>query len=233
MRLHSGRPLSVRLRAALTDLVSAWRELAPYLGLGPRAHRGPIRSTGDLADFIDSRASHVTQAALYGYLKTRSGMRFPVLFDDDEFVRSINIAKWQIWLACVSDLAVYAGGLLRQRTTGGADVGEIVNRTVDLVLTNNGLPADAGPEFAKESDSLRARVQHAVWSAVGDDETAFSESPGALVKWAPVIDELKQLDAEIVENSVRFRWIEVRRALRRRLDADALTGLHRRNEPAV
>ena len=37
-----------------------------------------------------------------------------------------------------------------------------------------------------------------------------------------MVDELKQLDAEIVRNSVRFRWIEVRRDLREMLDAAAV-----------
>jgi hypothetical protein len=31
------------------------------------------------------------------------------------------------------------------------------------------------------------------------------------VRWAPVKDELKLLDEEIVRNSVRFRWQAVRR----------------------
>ena len=44
----------------------------------------------------------------------------------------------------------------------------------------------------------------------------------ALVEWAPIGDELKQYDAEIVRGSVRFRWQEVRRDLRRDLDAEAV-----------
>jgi hypothetical protein len=59
---------------------------------------------------------------------------------------------------------------------------------------------------------------------VGVDEAAFTESPAGLVRWAPVIDELKQLDEEIVRNSVRFRWQEVRRDFARHLDARAMLG---------
>jgi hypothetical protein len=61
-----------------------------------------------------------------------------------------------------------------------------------------------------------------VWSEVPDNAVAFSESPGALVRWAPIMEELKQLDEDIVRNSVRFRWQEVRRDLRASLDAEAL-----------
>jgi hypothetical protein len=55
-----------------------------------------------------------------------------------------------------------------------------------------------------------------------DGEMPFSRSPQALVRWAPVVDEFKLEDDEIVRNSVRFRWQEIRRELRRDLDADAL-----------
>jgi hypothetical protein len=38
------------------------------------------------------------------------------------------------------------------------------------------------------------------------------------------MDELKQLDEEIVRNSVRFRWQEVRRDFARHLDVQAVLG---------
>ena len=50
----------------------------------------------------------------------------------------------------------------------------------------------------------------------------FSASPEALFYWSPIADELKDLDEKIVRNSIRYRWIEVRRSLRKLLDCDAL-----------
>jgi hypothetical protein len=38
------------------------------------------------------------------------------------------------------------------------------------------------------------------------------------------MDELKELDEEIVRNSVRFRWQEVRSEIARHLDAQAVVG---------
>jgi hypothetical protein len=42
------------------------------------------------------------------------------------------------------------------------------------------------------------------------------------VYWAPVVEELKALDEEIVRNSVRFRWQEIRQQLRLLLDAHSV-----------
>ena len=93
------------------------------------------------------------------------------------------------------------------------------------ILDTTGIPKDAGKEFNTHIEQVRSRLAHCNWTQITDDEAPFSESPVALVHWAPIMDELKQLDEEIVTNSVRFRWQEVRRDLRRNLDADAILGL--------
>ncbi len=209
---------SIRLFSA-----SFWKSLLGRLGAGSASRNRPVADIEGLAYFLRTRASHVAQTSLYGYLRTRAGTRFPELFSDDAFVESINIAKWHVWLACVSDLAIYAGGLLRSQTPGHeSEVAPLMAGVVDSILQETGVPADAGKGFEAHASHVRARVAMCDWGTVSDDETAFSQSPAALVQWAPIVDELKQLDEEIVINSVRFRWQEVRRDLRRLLDAQAV-----------
>lgn len=176
-----------------------------------------------LRQFLDSRASFVAQTALYGYLRTRAGLRYPVLFENASFTQSVNIAKWHVWLACLSDLAVFAGGLLAKRAHKPAEeVGRFMVAALDAVLDTTGVPADSGVEFAEHAQRVRARLALCDWAAVGDDATPFSESAPALVHWSPIADELKSHDEEIVRNSIRFLWQEVRRDLRRDLDASAV-----------
>jgi hypothetical protein len=183
----------------------------------------PVADRAELRRFLETRANYVAQVSLTGYLRTRAGARFPELFDDDAFVVSINRAKWHIWLACLSDLTVYAGLLILQRTNAPVEsVRTLVESVLKELLAATDTPADAGPEFAEHATRVRARVALCDWSGLADDESAFSESPDALVRYAPIIDELKALDAPIVRNSVRFRWQEIRRDLRRDLRADAL-----------
>lgn len=201
--------------------VRTWvQALREHLG-GSRRRSGPITDRDALAAFLDTRSNHMAQTSLYGYLRTRAGMRYPELFDDDPFVVSINIAKWNVWVACLSDLAVYSGGLLARN--GDADAaGAVVSRIVERLIDKVGVPAEAGVDYPGQVARLRERLAGCDWAAVSDDETPFAESPDALVRWAPVIDELKALDAGIVRNSVRFRWQEVRRELRTCLDAGAV-----------
>ncbi len=223
----AGRASFLPLRGVSLSSLSAVRArltaFARYLGLGERPVRSRIDSSSSLAEFIDTRASHVAQTALYGYLKTRAGTRFRELFESDEFLVSINIAKWQVWAAAVADLALFAGGRLADRT--GADnaaVAAFMAAVVAGIFDRQGRPDDVGPEFERSTAEVVELVRGSDFTAIGDDESAFAQSPEALVRWAPVVDELKQLDAEIVRNSVRFRWIEVRRDLREMLDAAAV-----------
>ncbi len=182
----------------------------------------PIHDVGALRAFLQSRASHVAQMTLYGYLRTRAGTRFPELFDNDAFVESMNIAKWHVWLACLSDLAVHVGRMLRRISGAPAeDVGALMSRLLDDVLRDTGTPADAGPEYGAHAQRVRARLTLCDWNA-SEGDAAFAESPEALIYWAPIVDDLKALDADIVRNSVRFRWHEVRRDLSHNLDPAAV-----------
>ena len=197
--------------------------LAAYLGAGPAGRKRTVADLPALRHFLDTRASLVAQTTLYGYLRTRAGTRYPVLFENDAFVVSINHAKWQMWLACLSDLSVFAGGLLAQRSQAGpAAAGAAVRRAVETILERTGTPDDSGPLFVEGADAVRDRLDRCDWRALADDESAFTASPEALVRHAPIIPELMALDEEIVRNSVRFRWQEVRRELRATLDADAV-----------
>lgn len=197
--------------------------LREYFGLSRSTRLPPVTDVAGLAQFLSTRASFVSQTSLYGYLRTRAGMRYPELFDDDPFVASINVAKWHVWLACLSDLSVHAGGLLARDPRGSAvEAGRVVSAVTARILDETGLPPEAGDAFADHVRQVRERLAACDWASVGDGDAAFVDSPVALVKWSPIVDELKQLDEGIVTNSIRFRWQEVRRDLRRCLDTDAV-----------
>lgn len=200
-----------------------WRTIRSYVGLGREAPPEPLATPEALARFIDQRAAFVAQTSLYGYLRTRAGMRYPELFNDDPFVASINIAKWHVWLDCLSDLAVFAGSRMAQQSPREMPrIARTMAEVVDAVLASAGAPAEAGGEFAVHAGRVRDRLARTDWLAAGKDEACFTESPAGLVRWAPVMDELKELDGEIVRNSVRFRWQEVRQEFSRQLDLAAM-----------
>ena len=66
-----------------------------------------IKSKKDLVKFIQERSAHVSQTTLYGYLKTRIGGKYIAMMEDEVFLKSINIAKWNIYVVALADCAFY------------------------------------------------------------------------------------------------------------------------------
>jgi len=197
-----------------------WRALKSHF-LRPRKKLRPIEDLDALADFIEGRSSLVSQTSLYGYIKTRAGTRFPELFENDLFLESINIAKWHVWCACVSDLAVYTGRLLYETHPHSEELRQLMRFVVVGIADRVGVPDDAGRDFPDAISQMINRIECAPFSELDDLETIFQLSGDALVHWSPIVDELKVLDEEIVRNSIRFRWQEPRRDLRKLLDVQS------------
>lgn len=214
---------TIKLR--LSPLVSAksWRTLGRYMGFGNQKSNALINSPEALAQFINSRASHVTQTSLYGYLKTRAGTRFPELFKNPDILTSINIAKWNIWLACVSDLCIFTGLLMHQSgRVKPAEIDLLMPTILDRILLETKISPEAIETMRTTEENARQRVTAWDWTLEYDYDSIFSQSPEALYYWSPIADELKTRDEEIVRNSVRFRWIEVRRSVREKLDIESI-----------
>ena len=74
-----------------------------------------IKSLDDLEEFIQSKSAWVTQVTLYGYLKTRMGTRYVLHFENDEFMSSVNIAKWNIYSVALQDLTLYSFSYLKSK----------------------------------------------------------------------------------------------------------------------
>jgi len=202
---------------------SYWQMLGDYVGIGKQKKSEAIIDKESLVHFLSTRSSHVAQTSLYGYLRTRAGTRFPEMFENPDILISINIAKWHIWLACVSDLSIFVGQCMHQSGRfDEASIQELLPAALQQVLDEIGDTTEAGEDFTAAREKIIQRITACDWKLERDDDVVFSQSPEALFYWSPIADELKQLDEGIVRNSVRFRWIEVRRSLRKLLNCDAL-----------
>ena len=95
-----------KLRNTLrTTLISVWEYVIPIWKISGLFKS--IKSKKDLENFIQERSAHVTQTTLYGYLKTRIGVKYIAMMEDERFLESINIAKWNIYTTALADCAFY------------------------------------------------------------------------------------------------------------------------------
>ncbi len=146
------------------------------------------------------------------------------MFEDELFKDSISLAAVNIFTAALSDLTIHAvASALKDARLDDQHKAVIARRFYEKGLADNET-APAADQF-DASQALRQfdqRLEGTDWNFGALRAENFTRSPAALLRWAPIADELKQFDAEIVENSMKFAWIEIRRDLHTRLVKDAI-----------
>ena len=165
-----------------------------------------IRSLDQVKNFIQEQSAQVSQMTLYGYLKTRMGAKHVLMFEDKEFLNSINIAKWHVYSASLIDCTFFCFSYLyKEKNLSNPSQ---ANKIFFEILNNekvNGMNIDAYEAATKEFNS---RYQNVNWTNYYNSNP-FEKSSNALYNWAPIADELKKLDKKIVFNSMLLKWNNV------------------------
>ena len=166
-----------------------------------------IKNIDQLENFIQTKSAWVTQVTLYSYLKTRMGTRYVIHFDNDVFMSSLNIAKWNIYSVALQDLTFFTFSYLKVNFNY-QDINqakEIFNKILDDEISNK-MPLDIIEEAKK---TFNERLQNLNWETYYKD-LPFNPSALSLYKWAPIAEELKSLDRKIVLNSMILKWNIIR-----------------------
>ena len=174
-----------------------------------------IQTLDDLETFIQTKSAWVSQVTLYGYLKTRMGTRYVLHFDNDEFMASVNLAKWNIYAIALQDLTFFTFSHLKVNCNYNEidKAKEIFLKILDDEISNK-MPLDIIEEAKK---SFNERLQNINWEVYYND-LPFNPSALSLYKWAPIADELKNLDRKIVLNSVILKWDVVKKEFLERIN---------------
>jgi hypothetical protein len=162
-----------------------------------------IKNLDELENFIQTKSAWVTQVTLYSYLKTRMGTRYVLHFDNDEFMSSVNLAKWNIYSIALQDLTFFTFSYLRVNFNY-QDIDqakEVYLKILDDEVSNK-MPLDIIEEAKK---SFNERFHSLNWEIYYKD-LPFNPSALSLYKWAPIAEELKSLDRKIVLNSMILKW---------------------------
>ena len=162
-----------------------------------------IKNLNELEHFIQTKSAWVTQVTLYNYLKTRMGTRYVLHFDNDVFMSSLDIAKWNIYSVALQDLTLFTFSYLKVNFNyqNIDESKEIFSKILDSEISNK-MPADIIEEAKK---TFNERVQNINWEIYYKD-LPFNSSALSLYKWAPIAEELKTLDRKIVLNSMILKW---------------------------
>ncbi|MDB9699566.1 esterase [Candidatus Pelagibacter sp.] len=162
-----------------------------------------IKNLNELEHFIQTKSAWVTQVTLYNYLKTRMGTRYVLHFDNDVFMSSLDIAKWNIYSVALQDLTLFTFSYLKVNFNyqNLEQSKEIFSKILDDEISNK-MPLDI---IEKAKKTFNERLQNIKWENYYKD-LPFNPSALSLYKWAPIAEELKTLDRKIVLNSMILKW---------------------------
>ena len=162
-----------------------------------------IKNLNELEHFIQTKSAWVTQVTLYNYLKTRMGTRYVLHFDNDVFMSSLDIAKWNIYSFALQDLTLFTFSYLKVNFNyqNINQSKEIFSKILENEISNK-MPVDIIEEAKK---TFNERIQNINWEIYYKD-LPFNPSALSLYKWAPIAEELKTLDRKIVLNSMILKW---------------------------
>ena len=210
--------MSFGLSRIIASVPSRWRRIFAI-----RFDKSRIQTVDSLVEFVQTRAAYVAQTSLYGYLKTRMGTRFRQIFEDEEFLPSINSAKWRTYAACLSDLSIFATATAGiENGLSDQEITELARYCFETAVHQTFDDAEAGKIRNEIAARFDKRISSVVWHDAAAGEKAFTSSPLELINSAPIAEEFKELDKEIVTNSIRFRWRDVREQLRNRIEREAI-----------
>ena len=174
-----------------------------------------IKNFDELEKFIQTKSAWVSQVTLYSYLKTRMGTRYVLHFENEEFMKSVNLAKWNIYAVSLQDLTFFSFSYLKVHFNF-----EEMYKAKEIFLkilddeTSNDMPSDIIEEAKK---SFNERLEKINWENYYS-EIPFNQSALSLHKWAPIADELKSLDRKIVLNSSILKWDVIKKEFRERVE---------------
>ena len=174
-----------------------------------------IKNLDELEQFIQTKSAWATQVTLYNYLKTRMGTRYVLHFDNDEFMSSVNLAKWNIYSVALQDLTFFTFSYLKANFNYKDihNANEIFNKILDDEISNK-MPLNI---IDDAKNNFSERLHNINWDNYHND-LPFNPSALSLYKWAPIAEELKTLDRKIVLNSVVLKWDTVKKEFQERIN---------------
>ena len=173
---------------------------------------------------ISSGAAYLSQGSSYAYLRARSLLAGPRLFQDDDFAWALQICKWEGYAVAGQDIILMIEAQIRPQLPSDAQTRK--KGLMDLYLAV--LDTEPVPEHRTEQgwqDVITRFDQRLdafmVNKPMKPDEIATATAM-CLLEHAPIEDSVRRADETMVVNNVAFRFIELQTKLRERFDFNEL-----------
>jgi hypothetical protein len=197
----------------------------------------PKKRKSDWASAIEAiraGAAFLAQGSSYSYLRARTLLAGPRLFQDAGFGFALQICKWETFAVAAQDLILIVETEIRDRLPPDPESkARVLAGFYREVLESESLPehrADRG--WADAVEEFDARLARFMREAPQKADTISEATALRLLQHAPIDDSVREADRMMIINNVAFRTIDHLSTLRQKLDFPAIAEeVARRMEP--
>lgn len=194
-----------------------------------------VTTVEDFEEFFSARAAFVSQRSTIHYCYARAGVNWDKLLREPAFAAAMESCRWEAYATVASGLGLLYESMLRGAAAGRELLlADALVRSLQAVLDRYPPPTGDPEAWEREVTDFRRRIGLAQAAATVPAH-ALGSAPGRRIFAAlPIHPRLRAHDAEMVENSVRFAFVnqyeEASRAFDRSQLARVLAG--HRSEPS-
>jgi hypothetical protein len=174
-----------KLKVALADFLDYIRFLVPFKTAIFKIKT--ISSKDELNKFMQQQSAYISQATLFGYLKTRIGSRYVSHFNDEKF--ALYVTSYMS-----TERNIYIKGSME-------------DMFLDMISEDENLKLDNDRKI-KAHEHFKIRLNSMDMEKFYLNEP-FKNSSETLYRFAPIADELKIQDRDIILNSMILKWKHV------------------------
>lgn len=200
-------------------------------GILPRRRKAGWSSA---VEAIRAGAAYLSQGASYSYLRARTLLAGPRLFQDAGFGFALQICKWEAFAVAAQDLILIIEAELRPALPADPNArARVLAQLYRDVLESESLPEHRADRGWKDVlDEFDARLAIYMPAEPLKPDAISIATALRLLEHAPVDDSVRNADKMMVVNNVAFRMIDYQSTLRKSLDMIAFAAeLSRRMEP--
>jgi hypothetical protein len=186
----------------------------------------PIATAAQLKSFLEERALLIAQKCAIDYCRGKTGLASYALFNEATFLKALDVCRWEVFAAVLSDLLILVEAQLR--TAAGAERREPLRdalvRTHGEILASIATPAHRAHGWQDATEAFAARLAAASAAEPRPSVEVADHSAKRLFDTLPIHSSYRELDEEVVYGAVRFRMVAVNQEIRQRISPAALAG---------
>lgn len=187
--------------------------------------RPPVRSTTELADFIDQQAAFLAQKGIYEYSRARAGPYAKVLFREPAFLEAVEQSRWRAFPLALAMVAEAVDAALRRAANEPRALALGLTDLVLSVFDRYPVPALGAAEWAALRQTLARDLgligMHGI-KRVPDIPERFAKPYFALM---PIHEKLRGSDFPTIRNYLRVTLCNIHDELTQRSDVRALAAV--------